>query len=81
MDRTIIKDWIDFRLSTPDGSAIYRRRKAIVEPVFGRIKQARGFRRFSLRGTQKALAQLALVCAAHNLGKLFRYRRSVTTPS
>jgi transposase len=76
-----IKDWMAYRLSTPDGSAVYRRRKAIVEPVFGQIKQARGFRRFSLRGTHKARGEWSLVCAAHNLCKLFRYRRPATTPS
>jgi hypothetical protein len=69
------------RLGTPDGSATYRRRKAIVEPVFGQIKEARRFRRFSLRGTHKARGEWAFVCAAHNLGKLFRFRRTVTTPS
>jgi len=76
-----IKSWMAYRLSTPDGSAIYRRRKAIVEPVFGQIKQARGFRRFSLRGTHKARGEWAFVCTAHNLGKLFRYRRTAPTPS
>jgi transposase len=50
----------------------YRLRKQIVEPVFGQIKQARGFRRFLLRGIEKVKAESALVCTAHNLTKLAR---------
>lgn len=48
----------------------YRLRKQIVEPVFGQIKQARGFRQFLLRGLTKVKAEWALVCTAHNLTKL-----------
>ena len=48
-------------------------RKQTVEPVFGQIKEIRGFRRFSLRGEEKARAEWKLVCAAANLLKLFRY--------
>ena len=50
----------------------YRLRKQIVEPVFGQIKQARGFRQFLLRGIEKVKAEWALVCIAHNLTKLTR---------
>jgi transposase len=48
----------------------YRLRKHTVEPVFGHIKQARGFRQFLLRGIQKVRAEWALICTAHNLLKL-----------
>jgi transposase len=48
----------------------YRLRKQIVEPVFGQIKQARGFRQFLLRGVEKVRAEWALICTAHNLLKL-----------
>jgi hypothetical protein len=48
----------------------YRLRKQIVEPVFGQIKQARGFRQFLLRGIEKVRAEWALICTAHNLTKL-----------
>lgn len=58
--------------ATPAGKAIYARRKVIVEPVFGQIKQARGFRRFSFRGIAGVRAEWSLVCATHNLLKLFR---------
>jgi hypothetical protein len=60
------------KLETKAGAAIYAARKGIVEPVFGQIKQARGFRRFSLRGFEKGRAEGALVCAAHNLLKMYR---------
>lgn len=48
----------------------YRFRKQIVEPVFGQIKQARGFRQFLLRGLDKVRAEWAMICTAHNLTKL-----------
>jgi transposase len=48
----------------------YRLRKQSVEPVFGLIKQARGFRQFLLRGQQKVAAEWSLLCTAHNLLKL-----------
>jgi transposase len=50
----------------------YRLRKQVVEPVFGQIKQARGFRQFLLRGIEKVRAEWALICTAHNLTKLAR---------
>lgn len=50
----------------------YRLRKHTVEPVFGQIKQARGFRQLLLRGLDKARAEWALICTAHNLLKLAR---------
>jgi hypothetical protein len=48
----------------------YRLRKQIVEPVFGQIKQARGFRQFLLRSIDKVKAEWAMICTAHNLAKL-----------
>jgi hypothetical protein len=59
------------RLGTPEGRALYRLRKTEVEPVFGQIKSARGFRRFSLRGAVKVRGEWALVCLIHNVLKLF----------
>jgi transposase len=50
----------------------YRLRKQVVEPVFGQIKQARGFRQFLLRGIEKVRAEWALICTAHNITKLAR---------
>ncbi len=48
----------------------YRLRKQIVEPVFGHIKECRGFRRFLLRGLEHVQAEWSLLCTAHNLLKL-----------
>jgi transposase len=61
------------KLHSPQGRAIYARRKVIVEPVFGQVKGARGFRRFSLRGIEKVRCEWSLVCWTHNLLKLFRH--------
>ena len=61
------------KLKTEAGRNLYRMRKAIVEPVFGQIKEWRGFRRLSLRGKENAKAEWRFVCATHNLLKLFRF--------
>jgi DDE family transposase len=58
------------KLQTGAGRAIYAVRKTIVEPVFGQIKEARGFRRFLLRGLAKVRGEWALVCLTHNILKL-----------
>ncbi len=60
------------KLRTETGRAVYKMRKAIVEPVFGQIKAARGIRAFLLRGLVKVSAEWKLICAAHNLLKMFR---------
>ena len=60
------------KLQTKAGAGIYAARKAIVEPVFGQIKQVRGFRQVSLRGLAKVKAEWALVCLTHNILKLHR---------
>jgi transposase len=64
------------KLRSDNGRATYRRRKAVVEPVNGQIKEPRGFRRFLLRGGAKVNAELGLICLGHNLLKLFRARMS-----
>ena len=62
------------KLRTALGRAVYGLRKGVVEPVFGQIKGARGFRRFSLRGLAKIKGEWCLVCLTHNLLKIWRYR-------
>lgn len=62
-----------WKLSTETGRATYARRKATVEPVNGQIKEARGFRRFSVRSLAKVQGEWDLVTATHNLLKLFRF--------
>ena len=60
------------KLQTKVGAAIYSRRKTVVEPVFGQIKQARGFRQFLLRGLEKVQGEWAMICLTHNILKLHR---------
>jgi len=60
------------KLETKVGAAIYATRKSIVEPVFGQIKQARGFRQFLLRGIEKVRSEWALICMTHNLLKFHK---------
>ena len=64
------------KLRSKKGSKIYARRKVIVEPVNGQIKEGRGLRRFLLRGLEKVNGEWHLIAATHNLLKLFRHRRS-----
>lgn len=66
------KDLMRRKLSTIRGRTIYAKRKTIVEPVFGQIKQARGFRQFLLRGITKVKGEWSLICTTHNLLKLWR---------
>jgi transposase len=61
-----------YKLRQPAGKAIYKMRKAIVEPIFGQIKEPRGFRRFSFRGLLAVTLEWDLICLTHNLLKLFR---------
>jgi transposase len=60
------------KLATKTGRAVYARRKKIVEPVFGQIKEARGLRRFLLRGLEKVRGEWALIALTHNMLKIYR---------
>lgn len=60
------------KLETKVGAAVYATRKFIVEPVFGQIKQARGFRQFLLRGIDKVRGEWALICMTHNILKFHK---------
>lgn len=59
------------KLQTKAGKLVYAARKCVVEPVFGQIKQARGFRQFVLRGIRKVKGEWALVCMTHNILRLY----------
>ena len=72
---TTAKERMAAKVRTPAGKAVYARRKVIVEPVLGQIKEARGFRRFLLRGLQNIRGEWRLVCLTHNLLKIWRYGR------
>jgi transposase len=60
------------KLHTKAGAAVYAARKAIVEPVIGQIKHARGFRQFLLRGFENVQGEWSLICTTHNILKLYR---------
>jgi Transposase DDE domain/Transposase domain (DUF772) len=76
------------KLRTTAGQAVYKMRKAVVEPVFGQIKERRGLRGFLMRGREKVAAEWQIICLTHNLLKLFQARtapasqaKSARTPS
>jgi hypothetical protein len=64
------------KLQTKVGRAVYAARKCVVEPVFGQIKQGRGFRQFLLRGIRKVKGEWALVCMTHNVLRLYAARQA-----
>jgi len=67
-----LKQEMTRRLRTRRARAVYSRRKVIVEPVFGQIKEARGIRAFLLRGLAKVRAEWSLIALTHNILKLWR---------
>ena len=68
-----VREQMKQKLDSDVGRAVYKMRKAIVEPVFGQTRECRGFRRFSFRGLENVRAEWQLVCLTHNILKLFRY--------
>jgi hypothetical protein len=68
-------------LGTERGRAAYARRKATVEPVFGQIRACRGIRQMSFRGLVKNRCEWLLICATHNLLKLWRALRGGSKPA
>jgi transposase len=73
-----VKDRIKRLLMTKKGKKLYGKRKETVEPVFGQIKEIRGFRRFLLRGLEKVKAEWSIICMTHNLLKLYRWKAAKT---
>jgi len=63
------------KLRTKKGRETYAKRKGMIEPIFGQIKHARGFRQFLLRGVEKMRGEWRLICMTHNLLKLFQSGR------
>jgi len=70
--RTASGEAMEAKVTSEEGRKVYAKRKWTAEPVFGAIKEARGFRRFKLRGLRKARSEFGLVCTGHNLLKLWR---------
>ncbi len=77
---------MEHRLRTPEGTEAYATRSTTVEPVFGHIKENRGYRRFMRRGLPAVHSEWRLICASANLLKLFRHLppaglRAMATPT
>jgi len=62
------------KLRDPAGRAVYAQRQAIVEPVFGILKQQRGMRQFRRRGLSKVAVELTLATTAFNLARMWRLK-------
>ncbi len=77
-DNATIKELMKRKLNTQLGKDIYSKRKYVVEPVFGHIKEILGFRKFSFIGLEKCSQEWDLICIAHNLLKLFRINYATT---
>lgn len=73
------KEQMAHRLKTKIGRELYRLRKQTVEPVFGIIKEVMGFRRFRLRGREKASLEWKLVCLSYNLKRIFALKNLAVT--
>ena len=69
------RDRMRRKLRTKRGRRRYALRMKTVEPVFGQVKQGRGFRQFLLRGLERVNREWLLICVGHNLLKLFRFGR------
>lgn len=73
-----LRDRMERKLLTAKGRELYRKRSRTVEPVFGQIKDARGYDRFMRRGMRACASEWKLICATHNLLKLWRsFRRGI----
>ena len=75
-----LRDRMRRKLQTRRGRQRYALRMSTVEPVFGQIKQGRGFRQFLLRGLAKVQGEWSLICTGHNLLKLFKSGSSIVNP-
>lgn len=70
-DKEPLRQQMNEKMETEDSKEIYKKRKVIVEPVFGQIKNT-GFRGFSVRGYTKTSGEFSLVCAVHNMKKIMK---------
>jgi transposase len=70
-DKEPLRQQMNAKMEEDESKELYKKRKVIVEPVFGHIKNS-GFRRFSVRGKEKVAGEFSLVCATHNLKKITR---------
>ena len=66
------------KLRSPEGRKAYARRKAVVEPVFGVLKEQRGMRQFRLRGKAKVAVEFTIAAIAYNLTRMYAKKHSKT---
>ena len=69
-DKEVFRQEMKDKMKLESSREIYKRRKVIVEPVFGQIKQVLGFRGFCVRGYKKVCGEFSLICGAHNIKKI-----------
>jgi transposase len=67
-----LRELMERKLLTKKGQEMYGKRKIIVEPPFGQMKEGQGFRRFMMRGVRSVASEWRLMCASHNMLKLWR---------
>ncbi len=65
---------MEYKLLTPEGRKLYKKRSATIEPVFGHIKEVLGFSRFMRRGLEACNCEWKMICSAYNLLKLWWYK-------
>lgn len=63
-------EYMRVKLNTEEGKEQYQKRMCTVEPVFGQMKQDRGFREFLLRGERKTKIEFVMMCTVHNIKKI-----------
>ena len=66
------KEAMEHKLKTANGKEIYAKRKIMIEPIFGQIKDCRKIRSFMMRGIESVSAEWKLICATHNLSRQSR---------
>jgi len=72
-----VREQMRYKLNTPEGREIYKKRNSTVEPVFAHIKHVRRYRQFALRGLSKVEGEWKLICLTNNVLKLFRTRNKL----
>lgn len=79
-EKLSLRERMERKLLTKRGRALYKKRGQIVEPVFGQIKTCRGILKFMRRGLEVCAQEWKLICATHNLLKLWRSGKAITLP-
>jgi hypothetical protein len=79
-EKLSLRERMERKLLTKRGRALYKKRGQIVEPVFGQIKSCRGILKFMRRGLEACAQEWKLICATHNLLKLWRSGKAITLP-